>query len=140
MDDWRRYDELKVGESFPETPYRFLVTERIAAGFCELPLGSRIDAPSDATRLDSVPPMLAAVYIRGAQNALKGPPGGIHAKQRFAFLREIHVGDTLETTLTIKKKYEKKGRNYVVCETCTRNQHGVAVTLGEIVSIWGREQ
>ena len=25
--------------------------------------------------------MLAAVYIRGAQNALKGPPGGIHAKQ-----------------------------------------------------------
>jgi 3-hydroxybutyryl-CoA dehydratase len=140
MGDWRRYDDLMIGEGFPERPSRFLVTEQVACAFRELPVRSRVDAPSETSGLDPVPPMLAAVYIRGAQKALKGPPGGIHAKQRFAFLREIHVGDVLETTLTIKEKYEKKGQNYVICETRTSNQNGVEVTIGEVVSIWGREQ
>ena len=138
MPDWRSYDNLTIGESFPDEPYRYVVTEATARGFRRLVSASL--ATEGDTSLDGVvPPMLAAVYIRGAQNALKGPPGGIHAKQRFSFMTAIRVGDTLDTLLTIREKYERKGRRYVVSETRTRNQHGVEVTTGEIVSIWGKE-
>lgn len=139
MPDWRSYDDLAIGENFPAEPHCYVVTDSAARGFRTLVSGSLAAAGDDG--LDgAVPPMLAAVYIRGAQNALKGPPGGIHARQRFAFLAPVHVGDTLDTVLTVREKYEKKGRRYVVSETRTRNQHGVEVTVGEIVSIWGKEQ
>src|SRR5687767_11752136 len=122
MSGWRAYDDLKVGDSFPEQPARFAVTRDVALGFRRLTAASRIDGRAVPGDIVTVPPMLAAVYIRGAQNALKGPPGGIHAKQRFQFVKQIHFGDELETTLTIKDKYEKKGRRYVVSETLTKNQ------------------
>lgn len=139
MSDWRAYDDLKVGDSFPEQPARFVVTRDVALGFRKLTAASRIDDRDGPVDIVAIPPMLAAIYIRGAQNALKGPPGGIHAKQRFLFVKEIHFGDELETTLTIKDKYEKKARRYVVSETLTRNQKGEDVTRSEIVSIWGQE-
>ena len=139
MTGWRAYDDLEVGDTFPDQPARFAVTRDVALGFRRLVASSRIDGsdlPGDA---GTVPPMLAAVYIRSAQNALRNPPGGIHAKQRFQFVKGIHVGDVLETTLTIKDKYVKKGRRYVVSETLTRNQKSEEVTRSEIVSIWGQE-
>ena len=135
MPDWRAYDEFGVGDRFPETPYRYVVSSEAANDLRALTAKAGGDAASAES--DLAPPMLAAIYIRGAQNALRGPPGGIHAKQKFHFLKAIRVGDTLETTLTVKDKYEKKGRRYVVAETRTINQHGEEVTLGEIVSIWG---
>jgi 3-hydroxybutyryl-CoA dehydratase len=140
MSDWRRYDDLRIGQSFPDAPYRYAVTNQVAEGFRELTARSRLGEFIEMAQLETVPPMLAAVYIRGAQDALKGPPGGIHAKQRFVFLAKIQIGDVLETTLTIKEKYEKKGRRYIVFETHTMNQNGLEVTKGEIVSIWGQEQ
>ena len=140
MSGWRAYDDLKIGDTFPEQPARFAVTRDVALGFRRLTAASRIGDGIVPGDLDTVPPMLAAVYIRPAQNALKGPPGGIHAKQRFQFVKQIHFGDELETVLTIKEKYEKKGRRYLVSETLTRNQKGEEVTRSEIISIWGQEK
>jgi hypothetical protein len=139
MPDWRSYDDLNIGDTFPEQPSQYVVRSDIAAGFAAIAATAR-RTPGAETSSDPVPPILAAVYVRGAQNALKGPPGGIHAKQSFAFKARIEIGDELETTLTIKDKYEKKGRRYVVSHVRTTNQHGVEVTTGEIVSIWGQEQ
>lgn len=138
MPDWRSYDEFNVGDSFPEAPYRYVVSAEAAGDLRALTARAR-GSQAQAER-GVAPPMLAAIYIRGAQNALRGPPGGIHAKQRFHFLTPVRVGDTLETTLTVKDKYEKKGRRYVVSETRTINQHGQEVTRGEIVSIWGGQK
>jgi len=138
MPDWRSYDELQVGDRFPEPPFCYVVSAAAVSDLRALTAAARgADAP---TEFEFAPPMLAAIYIRGAQNALRGPPGGIHAKQRFQFLKPVAVGDTLETTLTVTDKYERKGRRYVVSETLTVNQHGDEVTRGEIVSIWGGQK
>ena len=140
MADWRRYDDLKVGDIFPPEPVRFAVTPEVVAEYRAISASSLAGqnpvGPDDA---DSVPPMLAAVYIRGAQNALKGPPGGIHAKQHFTFLAPVRIGDELATQLTVAEKFERKGRRYVVLDTLTRNGSGQDVTRGRITSIWGQE-
>ncbi len=138
MGDWRRYDDLRPGAVFPDEPVEFQVTASVVAGYRAIARGSLAGA-ADPADDETVPPMLAALYIRGAQNALHGPPGGIHAKQHFTFLRPVRVGDTLFTSLTIAEKYERNGRRYVVSATSTRDGSGVEVTRGRITSIWGQE-
>lgn len=139
MTGWRKYSELKIGDTFPDLPARYSVTAEVIAAYDEISSSAALAdrAPVRAGGIAS--PMLAALYIRGAQNALKGPPGGIHAKQHFTFFKTVAAGDELATVLTIREKFEKKGRNFVVCETETTNQHGEKVSVGRITSIWGKE-
>ncbi len=44
------------------------------------------------------------------------PEGGIHAKQRWKFLRPVPHGATIRTYGKIVDKYVKKGKRYVVVE------------------------
>lgn len=137
MTQYRKYDDLRIGQIFPEEPAIFHVDE--------LSINSYRAIARDAAGKRSVaeagtaPPMLAAVYIRSAQNALKGPPGGVHAKQSFRFHEPVSAGDILSTVLEVIEKYDRKGRRYLVCETRTTNARGVLVTTGRMVSIWGNE-
>ena len=136
MSGFRRYADLRVGSRFPDQPARYDVTAGTVAAYRSIALGS----PSDADESDIAPPTLAAVYIRPAQNALNGPPGGIHAKQQFDFFAAVKIGDTLETQLEVRELYERNDRRYVVSETVTRNQLGVVVCKGLITQVWGQEQ
>jgi hypothetical protein len=140
MSDYRRYDDVKIGDTFPPEPAVYHVTAEAIETYRSISQCSLIVSEEDAQPADFVPPMLAAVYIRGSQNALKAPPGGIHAKQGFTFLAEIKDGDMLSTVLTVVEKYERKGRRYVVSETETTNASGIVVTRGRITSVWGQEQ
>lgn len=134
---YRKYDDLQIGQTFPDQPAVFHVDEACIRGFRDIPRGAvRDDVASEG---EVAPPMLAAVYIRPAQNALKAPPGGVHAKQGFQFHHPVKVEDVLSTTLEVLEKYERKGRRYLAAGTRTTNQHGMLVTTGRIVSIWGRE-
>lgn len=137
MSRFRRYNELEIGQSFPDRPVIFHVDWQTIAAFGQISADASLEG-SPARGLVA-PPMLAAIYIRPAQNALNGPPGGVHAKQGFEFHAPIEAGDTLSTTLTVAEKYERKGRRYLVCETRTDNQDGVVVSTGRIVQIWGNE-
>ena len=139
MGDWRRYDDLLVGSVFPEEPVAFAVTAEVVAGYRAIAERSLVGSEAGPADGEGVPPMLAALYIRGAQDALRGPPGGIHAKQHFTFLRPVRIGETLHTLLTIAEKYERNGRRYVVSATVTRDAEGAEVTRGRITSIWGQD-
>ena len=133
MSDFRRYADLRVGARFPEQPARYEVTAQAVADYRAIASGSQ-DGGGDVA-----PPTLAAVYIRPAQNALRGPPGGIHAKQQLDFFAAVRIGDMLETVLEVRELYERNGRRYVVSETVTRNQLGKIVCTGLITQIWGQE-
>ena len=137
MSEYRRYADLHVGARFPEQPARYDVTAQAVADYRSIALIS----PSDGDTADSevAPPTLAAVYIRPAQNALKGPPGGIHAKQQFDFFAVVRIGDTLDTVLEVRELYERNGKKYVVSETTSRNQLGTIVCKGLITQVWGQE-
>ena len=137
MSGFRRYSDLRVGSRFPDQPASYQVTAETVAGYRLIALGS--SAGGDEAECDMAPPTLAAVYIRPAQNALNGPPGGIHAKQQFDFFAAVKIGDRLETQLEVRELYERNDRRYVVSETVTRNQRGVVVCKGLITQIWGQE-
>ncbi|MDB5575540.1 MAG: MaoC domain protein dehydratase [Bradyrhizobium sp.] len=137
MSAYGRYADLHVGSRFPEQSARYEVTAQVVADYRAIAMGQ---AAGDAAASDLVPPTLAAVYIRPAQNALNGPPGGIHAKQQFDFFAPVRVGDTLETMLEVRELYERNGKRYVVSETVTHNQAGVLVCKGLITQVWGQEQ
>ncbi len=139
MADWRRYDDLHPGAVFPDQPVAFQVTADVVASYRAIAQRSLQGADAGPAEPDGVPPMLAALYIRGAQNALRGPPGGIHAKQHFTFMRPVRVGETLYTSLRIAEKYERNGRRYVVSDTTTRDAAGAEVTRGRMTAIWGQE-
>lgn len=134
---YRKYDDLQIGQIFPDEPAVFHVDEACTRGFRDIVRGAIRGSAASGSEL--APPMLAAVYIRPAQNALKGPPGGVHAKQNFRFHHPVKVEDVLSTTLEVLEKYERKGRHYLVAGTRTTNQDGRLVTTGRIVSIWGKE-
>lgn len=44
-------------------------------------------------------------------------PGTIHLKQKMENLLEPQIGDNFEVTITIKDKFRKKERDYLVFET-----------------------
>ncbi|MCG8382420.1 MAG: MaoC family dehydratase N-terminal domain-containing protein [Gammaproteobacteria bacterium] len=143
MTQFVKFDDVEVGLEYPDTPVEFKVTEDVVNGY----LGATFDA-SDAYKVHSTaadgkrpaPPTLAAVYMMEAMLMLKSPPGGVHAKQKFAFHKPACVGDTLLTKVRILDKYQKKGRNYVIMQTITTNQAGEPVTTGTITRIWGKEE
>lgn len=139
MATYRRYDDLKPGQIFPDAPALFHADAASIRAFRNIASSTIVEGEAAKDADEICPPMLAAVYIRPAQNALQGPPGGVHAKQSFRFLGAIRAGDDLATTLEVIEKYERKGRRYLVSETRTTNQNEMLVTVGRIVSIWGNE-
>ena len=137
MTGFTRYADLRVGARFPAEAARYAVTAQAVADYRAIETGQ---ASSDATPADNVAsPTLAAVYIRPAQNALNGPPGGIHAKQQFDFFVPVNVGDCLETMLEVRELYERNGKRYVVSQTVTHNQAGAIVCTSRITQVWGQE-
>lgn len=139
MTAYRRFADIAVGEVFPPQPTRFEVTDGVVDAFLDATTGpnARYARRADGTRV--APAAIAAVYIIEAMKARGGRPGGVHAKQKFTFHRPPRVGDVLFTQGRVTEKYEKKGRNYLVSETETRDAAGALVTTGVTVGIWGPE-
>ena len=135
MTIFRHYADLHVGARFPDEPARYEVKAEVVNAYRTIGGGT-----SGQQDNHIAPPTLAAVYIRPAQNALNGPPGGIHAKQGFKFLIPVKVGDTLETFLEVEELFERNGRRFVVSKTQTTNQRGLLVCVGLITQVWGLEQ
>ena len=132
------YEDLEPGRRFPEAPYRYAVTAEAVAQYRAVFEQARVDAPPAEPHPDTVPPTFAAVYFRGAKDAVCGPPGGVHARQSFVFHRPVAIGDVIHTALTVKERYERNGAPFVAFDIDCRNQDGVPVTSGTMVQIWGR--
>ncbi len=137
MGEYRRYDEVSVGDVFPAEPLRFAVTAEAVDGFLaatENAGGAYRGTPRRA------PPMIAAVYLVDLLMARRSPPGGIHAKQAIRFHRAIAVGEDLKIQAKVVEKYIRKERPYVVSDFEARGADGSLVSSGRVTSIWGRDQ
>lgn len=138
-----KYADLKVGHVFPDEPVTFEVTAEVVDGYCESTRESSDFYKPGSTAGPGgkrpAPPTIAGIYMVDAVLTLPAAPGGVHAKQKFTFHRPPCVGETLYTSVEIVEKYEKKGRNYVVMATTTKNQDGDLVTEGLMTRIWGKE-
>ena len=134
MAPFQRYQDVQVGDSFPPVPMNFDVAPETVAAFCAATGDTR-----DRRDTNAAPSMLAAVYLIELLKSRQSPPGGIHAKQSFRFHRKLRVGETLALLGTVKEKYVRKDRRYVVSDFEAHDTSGGLVASGTITSIWGQD-
>jgi len=132
MQGYTRFDELAVGDTFPDQPLKFVVSPARVAAF----LDATGAAPMSG---DHAPSMLAAVYLVDLLKARNSPPGGIHAKQTLQFHRRLRMGETLSVQGWVSETFERRGRPYVVSDFEARGADGGLVASGRITSIWGND-
>jgi acyl dehydratase len=136
MTQYRRFDEVAVGDVFPPEPMRFPVTPEVVARFLD---ATGNDDPAYAPGSGRAPSMIAAVYLIDLLSHRRSPPGGIHAKQAVRFHRPVAVGDTLLVQGEVVETYVRKDRPYVVSRFDARDAGGNLVASGLITSIWGKD-
>lgn len=136
MSDYRRYDDLVVGDVYPSVPLTFEVSTKVVDGFLS---ATGNDGHLYAGRPRRAPSMIASVYLIDLLMARRSPPGGIHAKQAIRFHRPIDIGETLAIQGTVVEKYVRKERPYVVSTFEARGTDGTLVSSGRITSIWGKD-
>ena len=138
------YDDFVVGHEYP--PVRYVlepdrVTKYVEAVEDPHPLYTD-EAVAARSRFGGLiaPPAIAAIMttLRIALQDATMPPGAIHAKQYFKFVRPLRPGDTLEIRVRLLDKYEKRGRKWVVIGSTVTNQKGEEVIVARISGIWPR--
>ena len=137
MSQFRRYDDVAVGDVFPNEPLTFEVSRKVVDGFLSATGNAGVFYGKNNSR---APSMIASVYLINLLMARRSPPGGIHAKQAIRIHRLINVGETLSIQGRVVEKYIRKDRPYVVAEFETRGVDGTLVSSGRITSIWGKNQ
>ncbi len=135
--NYRRYDDVAVGDIFPTDPLRFEVSQNLVDGFLEATGNEDRRYRGDGAQ---VPSMLASVYLIDLLNARQSPPGGIHAKQSIRFFRPLKAGEVITLQARVVEKYIRKERPYVVSEFEAKGEDGTPVSSGRITSIWGKDQ
>ena len=136
------FDDLIVGREFPPVEYELgqnQVLEYVTAVGDLHPLYTDEEFARGSKYGSLIsPPTIAAVFttLRVVLKEAKIPPGAIHTKQYFKFIKPVRPGDKLDITVTLKDKYIRRGNKYVVIESMVRNQHAEEVVLARITGIW----
>jgi hypothetical protein len=136
MSAYRCYDDVAVGDIFPQQPLRFEVSGEAVDGFLAA-TGNNATHYGGGRNPRRAPSMIAAVYVIELLQARGSPPGGIHARQSLRFHRAPFVGETLTLQARVVEKYRRKERPYVVSDFEARGASGDLVSSGRITSIWG---
>lgn len=140
-EDLLTYDSVEIGTEFQ--PYVYPLSEETVRQYVEATedehalFNDEGYAKSQGYRTILAPPTTAAIYAtRAHKQKRKLPPGGIHAKQMFRFLKPVYPGDTLTSYAKVVDKYIKKERKYVAIEVETKNQRGETVVMSRSTGIW----
>jgi len=137
------YDDMVVGREFK--PYEYTMTKETIRKYAEAiadknPLYNDEEAAKESPYGSIIaPPTSAAIYsISAYKTEGKTPPGGIHARQKFEFVKPVLPGDRLEIIARVKDKFIKKERKYVILDVTTTNQKGEVVVRSEMTAIWSQ--
>ncbi len=99
-----------------------------------------IEAVEDEVEPDgsAAPPTIAALFttIRVALRDHKMPPGAIHAKQYYKFIKPVRAGEKLKIKVKIVDKHIKKDRKYAVIESKVFDGGGDHLLTGMMSGIW----
>jgi len=135
------FDEIEVGHEF--SPLSYAVGQELVRKYVEAvgdddPLHRDLSYAQGAGYPGIVaPPTIAALYVLKAYRTDSAPPpGGVHLRQKFKFLRPIIAGDTLHVQAKVTDKYVRHGRRFLAIESLAQNQNGEDVVWSESTSFW----
>ncbi|MDQ1002664.1 acyl dehydratase [Neobacillus niacini] len=136
------WDELEIGRRFPQVEY--IVKDQTITEYNEavqekndiyLSKENALKYGFDST---IAPPTMAAIYVMEAFKNIPAPPGGIHAKQMFEFIKPTMAGDLLRTSVVVVDKYIKRNKKYVEMASETLNQEGDIIVKSLMTRIWSK--
>jgi len=138
------YDDLVAGHEFPSVQYE--ITEDQVAKYVEAVEDRHpLYVDEDYARQSKyghliAPPTIAALVttLRVVLGEVGIPPGTIHARQSFKFIRPVKAGDRLTITIRLADKYIERGKKLMVFESLVRNEMDEEVVLARITGIWPR--
>lgn len=145
---WLVFDEIEVGMEFP--PVVFEVTAGLIDRYCrsmgdENPVyADHLSAKRKGFDGAIAPPTIICIYaipsalLSGYDPKVIPPPGNIHYRQEYEFLRAIFPGDRINIRSVVINKEIRNGRKYVTIESEYMNQHGEKVAVGRITPIWSK--
>ena len=95
-------------------------------------------ASSGAVDDGIAPPTMAAMWTvpRVMFREWNVPVGGIHARQRWQCGRPIRAGSVLHVHISLKEKYVRKERPWVIFESRLSDSEGAEVACGEMTVVW----
>lgn len=137
------FDEIEVGRSFE--PYRFTPTREdkalhgacTAAGVLRRADGAPVEAASGCS--DEVVSPLMLNTFKAIRAAINMPDGVLHAREEITLHAPARVGEELMAVLTIKEKYLKNDKRFVVIDhLISRAADGEPVMLVERRLAWPR--
>lgn len=119
------YEDVSVGDRFL---HKFLISAELVQGYMEAVGGEYQEGEVPNYFFSIYTPIYEAIGGRIAE-------GTIHIKEKVAHFSHANVGDELDVIVTIKDKYKKNGRDYLVWETdfCKENK---LVCRHETTHIW----
>jgi acyl dehydratase len=86
----------------------------------------------------AAPPLLLSLAINRAAALIPSPPGSVHARQRFTFLRPVTVGADLRVWVRRAGEELRRGRTHVVLEYRITDTAGTLVATAESRTVWAQ--
>ena len=128
------YDGMTVGDVFVDTSVT-VKAESIAEFRRAIQAGAGPAVIGEGT---CAPPTMAAIWTvpRVMFREWNVPVGGIHARQRWQCAKSIHAGSELRIRISLKEKFVRKERPWVVFESRLTDASGEEVASGEMTIVW----
>ncbi|MEH7235895.1 hypothetical protein [Bacillus sp. JJ1562] len=102
------YKALSLGERFTS---KFHITEQLVKDYIDV-----VEGTNQFDKVDKVPNYVFAIYKPIHEAVGQLAQGTIHLKQKMEHYSDVYIGDELEVIVTIKEKYKKNSRDYLVIE------------------------
>ena len=128
------YDDMTVGDVYVDTSVT--VTAEVIAEFRRtIQVGVQSLGAGDD---HFAPPTMATMWTvpRVMFHEWNIPVGGIHARQRWRFVKSIQAGTKLRVQICLKEKFLRKERHWVVFESRLTDENRVEVANGEMTVVW----
>jgi 3-hydroxybutyryl-CoA dehydratase len=131
MDDVTTFDDLDIGQTWP--PYEYQLTDEFVSTYRSAVRSEDGGVQFDGS--DNFPP-LALDTLSPIKATVRMPEGTLHAQEAVTFSGLPAKGEQVSVTLTVKDKYVKRSRKFVVVVQETRGSDGRLLLTAEKTFVW----
>lgn len=131
------FDDFQIPMEFPEV--EVCATVELCRDYLKA-----LGEPSEWDKTSTVPPSIVCLYgtptviFSGFDPRVIPPPGNIHYRQEYSFLKPIVPGERLIIRSTALNKEIIRDKKYITIESKYMDSNGSPVAIGRITVVWAK--